>query len=191
MIQERIPRKLNFIKPEIVPVLTQKYRAIDDEGLAVWHTVQTFRSVHVATDRYEPIASKWKGRKPLQMFKYYRVRDALGRAVASDFPDREGIATFIAYCVARYYWDVVMKHLIVDHDIVSCLDNTFVLKVAAKKIKDPAYITIKNGGILNSVGMELTAKGLKVTRNNRYSFHLARKYIKQIEEEIDNGRYYG
>lgn len=191
MIQGKTQQRDRILNPEILEVPTKTYRAYKEDGHYIEKTIHMFRSVHVATDRYEPLMKGSKSKPPLSMFKYYKVRKLLGRAVASDYPDREGIATFIAFCVTKFYWDVVFNHVIDEHDTVSCANDLFELSVLPMTIKKKEYITIKNKGILNSIAINLTPKGLKNSKGVFYRLLLSRQHIVRIQNEIDNGRYYG
>lgn len=191
MTQERIPLKDKFIHPETIEIPTKTYKVSRENLDPIYRTINMYRSVHVATDRYAPLMKGSRSKPPLSMFKYYKVRQLMGRAVARDFPDREGIATYIAFCVAKFYWDVVLDHVIEEHDTVSCVNDMFELTVVPMTIKKKQYITIQNKGILNSIGIKFTPKGRKNSKGVFYSLHLSRRHIKRIENEIDHGRYYG
>lgn len=181
---------IDIIHPERYEPKVTKYRATDEDGMVVVRDVNMYNAVHVCSERYEPF-TKDLSKRAIELIEYARIRNKMGMVAARHYLTKGQVASYILLCVCRVYWNTVFKHVIKDHDVVSCCGNMFTLKVSKVKYIDPALITPKNGGMVHIVALSLTAKGYKRTKGIPYVMYTSRKSFNLINEEIANGRYYG
>lgn len=191
MTQERTMATKIFA-PETMPLVYSVYEYTTDDGIKRNYGIKYYRACHILTHKYMPLTPK--NSKPLISYikNFSKFKKKLGAAVVlSKHDDNEMIMAECFQNIVRTYWDVVMKHLIDDHDIVTCCNDLFELDVYGKKIRNQKYVTIQNKGILYSIRLNVTEKGYKTAGQNFYSMKVSKRYLERIQEQINNKRYYG
>jgi hypothetical protein len=191
MTQEKT-RPNRILHPEEIRITYSIYSYTTDDGVEGRFVIPYYGGTHIGSDRYPKLNTK--GKKPTRFLlkSYNKFRALLGRGIAFKFNnDPDLIMSYVSMIVAQVYWETVLRRVIEEHDIVTCCKGLFVLDVFGKKIRNKKYVTIENEGVLHSIRLSVTEKGYKVAGQNFYHMKVSRRYLEQIQQQINNKKFYG